>query len=132
MSLRKKYLNLPAVGKKVSNQESTPYCRAARFPSVREAGAAYFRIQKLIDTPEADLSAYRLQIRGVWHVAIVGDAPGQELADELERWLSAGESVELATDALEFLFRWRAEQSRYGPWVEVHYRPGRRFRFGRE
>ena len=115
----------------MSNQEANPYCRAARFPSEREAGAVYFRIQKLIDTPEADLSAYRLQIRGVWHVAIVGDAPGQELADELERWLSAGESVELATDALEFLFRRRAEQSRHGPWVEGHYRPGRRFRFGK-
>jgi hypothetical protein len=62
----------------------------------------------------------------------MGEAPGKELVDELERWLSAGESVELPGDALEFLFRRRAEQIKRGSWVEGHYRPGQRFRFGRE
>jgi hypothetical protein len=115
----------------VSNQEATPYCQAAKFSSERTAGRVYFQVQKLIDNPEADLSAYRLQLQGVWHVAVVGDAPGKELADKLERWLSAGESVDLPEDAVEFLFRRRAEQIKRGPWVEGHYRPGRRFRFGK-
>jgi hypothetical protein len=110
-------------------QEPTPYHRAATFSGEKEAGAVYFRLQRLIDTPDADLSAYRFQVQGVWHVAVVGDAPGKELADELEKWLSSGEAVELPGDALEFLFRRRAEQIRHGPWVEGHYRPGRRFRF---
>jgi hypothetical protein len=113
----------------VAEQNATPYCLAAKFPSERAAGRVYFQIQRLIDSPDADLSAYRFQIQGVWHVAVVGDAPGKELADELEKWLSSGEAVELPGDALEFLFRRRAEQIRHGPWVEGHYRPGRRFRF---
>jgi hypothetical protein len=113
----------------VAEQEGTPYYLAAKFPSERAAGRVYFQIQKLIDNPEADLSEYRFQIQGVWHVAVVGDAPSKELAEELEKWLSSGESVELSGDALEFLFRRRAEQIKHGPWVERHYRPGRRFRF---
>jgi hypothetical protein len=116
----------------VSGEErSSRYHRAAKFSGEREAGAVYFRVQKLIDTPDADLSAYRFQIQGVWHVAVVGDAPSKELAEELEKWLSSGEPVELSEDVLEFLFRRRAEQIKHGPWVERHYRPGRRFRFGK-
>jgi hypothetical protein len=91
----------------------------------------YFQIQKLIDNPEADLSAYRLQLQGVWHVAVVGDAPEKDLAEELEKVMAAGEPVELPSDALDFLHQRRAEQTKHGPWVERHYRPGRRFRFGR-
>jgi hypothetical protein len=92
----------------------------------------YFQVQKLIDNPDADLSAYRLQLRGVWHVAVVGDAPASELAEQLEKVIAAGEQVELPSDALDFLWRRRTEQIQYGDWVEGHYRPGRRFRFGRE
>jgi hypothetical protein len=55
----------------------------------------YFQIQNLIDNPDADLSAYRLQLQGVWHVAVVGDAPDKELAEELEKVMAAGELVEL-------------------------------------
>jgi hypothetical protein len=62
-------------------------------------------------------------------VAVVGDTPSKELADELEKWMSSGESVDLPNEALEFLFRRRAEQIKRGPWVEGHYRPRRRFRF---
>jgi hypothetical protein len=116
----------------VVNQESTPYCQAAKFSSERAAGRVYFQVQKLIDNPEADLSAYRLQLQGVWHVAVVGDSPGKELAEELEKVMAAGEPVELTSDALDFLIQRRAEQIKRGPWVERHYRPGRRFRFGRK
>ncbi len=77
----------------MSKHEKTPYHRAARFPGEREAGAVYFRIQDLIEPPECELSAYRLMILDVWHVAIVGDAPSDELAVRLEMQFSRGESV---------------------------------------
>ncbi len=115
----------------MSEQEGTPYFLAAKFPNERAAGRVYFQIQKLIDSPDADLSAYRLQLQGVWHVAVVGDAPGSELAEELAKWMSNGEPAELPSDALDFLRQRRAEQIKHGPWVERHYRPGRRFRLGR-
>ena len=108
--------------------EQTPYHRAARFPGEREAGVVYIKIQGLIEPPECDLSAYRFLIRAVWHVAIVGDAPSRELAEQLERHLSGGEPVELPDDTLDFLRRRRQQQLKHGPWVERHHRPGRRFR----
>jgi hypothetical protein len=116
----------------VAEQNATPYCLAAKFPSERAAGRVYFQSQKLIDNPDADLSAYRLQLQGVWHVAVVGDEPASELAEQLEKVIAAGELVELPSDALDFLRRRREEQIKHGPWVERHYRPGRRFPFGRE
>ena len=113
------------------NYEKTPYNRAAKFSREREAGAVYFRIQDLIEDPECDLSAYRFLILGIWHVAIVGDTPDSELAEQLERHLSGGEPVELPVDTLDFLRRRRQQQIKHGPWVERHHRPGRRFRLGK-
>ena len=116
----------------MSNQKATPYCRAAKFPSERAAGAAYFKIQKLIDSPDADLSAYRVQLRGVWHVAVVGDAPGDGLAEKLEKAFASGEPVDLPGEVLDFMWSRRAEQIQHGPWVERHYRPGLGIRFREE
>ncbi|MBC8281449.1 MAG: hypothetical protein H8E48_11720 [Chloroflexi bacterium] len=115
----------------MSNYQKPPYHRAARFPGGPEAGAVYFRIQELIDHPECELSAYRFLTHGVWHVAIIGDAPNRELAEQLERHLSGGETVELPVDTLDFLRRRRQQQIKHGPWVERHHRPGRRFRLGK-
>ena len=114
----------------MSIDEKTPYHRAARFSGEREAGAVYFRIQDLIEPPECELSAYRFLNLGVWHVAIVGEAPSAELAEQLEMQLSRGEPVELPVDTLDFLLRRRRQQTKHGPWVERHHRPGRRFRLG--
>ena len=116
----------------MSNQETTPYCRAAKFPSERAAGVAYFRIQKLIDNPDAELSAYRVQIHSVWHVAVVGDAPANELSEKLEKTFAVGEPVDLPNEVLEFMWQRRAEQIQNGPWMEGHYRPGLGFGFGRK
>ena len=115
----------------MSNDEKTPYHRAAKYLMEWEAGAVYFRIQDLIEDPECDLSAYRFLILGVWHVAIVGDTPNNELAEQLDRHLSGGEPVELPVDTLDFLRRRRQQQIKHGPWVERHHRPGRRFRLGK-
>ena len=115
----------------MSNYEKTPYNRAAKFPREREAGAVYFRIQDLIENPECDLSAYRFLILDVWHVAIVGDTPNSELAEQLERHLSGGEPVEFPVETLDFLRRRRQQQIKRGPWVERHHRPGRGFRLGK-
>ena len=114
----------------MSNYEKPPYYRAARFPGERDAGAVYFKIQDLIEGPDCDLSAYRFLILGVWHVAIVGEAPSNQLAEQLEMQLSRGEPVELPVDTLDFLLRRRRQQTKHGPWVERHHRPGRRFRLG--
>jgi hypothetical protein len=104
----------------VSNQEATPYCLAAKFSSERSAGHVYFQVQRLINNPDADLSAYRLQLQGVWHVAIVGDTPDKELVEELEKGMADGELVELPSDALDFLRQRRAEQIKHGSWVDDH------------
>ena len=114
------------------SNEKNPYHRAAKFPGEREAAAVYFKIQELIKHPECDLSAYRFLIQDVWHVAIVGEIPSSELADQLERDLSVGERVEISVAILDFLLGRRQEQIENGPWVERHHRPGQRFRLSPE
>ena len=114
------------------SNEKTPYHRVAKFAGEREAGTVYFKIRELIETPKCDLSAYRFLIQGIWHVAIVGETPSSELADQLERELSIGERVEISVGILDFLQGRRQEQIENGPWVERHHRPGQRFRLGPE
>ena len=65
-------------------------------------------------------------------VVVVGDAPASELSEQMEEVIADVELVELPSDALDFLLQRRAEQIKHGPWVGRHYRPGRRFPFGRE
>lgn len=101
----------------MSSQAITPYIRAARFANERAAGAAYFRIQKLIDSPDAELSAYRLQLRGVWHVAVVGDAPDDGLAEDLEKTLASGEPADLPGEVLDFIWS-RREEGLVKQWVD--------------
>lgn len=115
----------------MSNPESPRYYRAAKFTNPRLAEATYFGLQKLIDRPDADLSVYRIQILGEWYVVAVGAFPSRELADELQRILSTGESVDIPSQVLNFLWQRREEQIESGPWVEGHYRPGLAFRFRR-
>lgn len=111
-----------------SNEAVTPYYRAARFQDEQSAGAAYFQIEELLfKEPDNDLSVYRLILNGVWHVVIIGDAPGDDLGQQIEMALSIGESVSLAEDVLNFLRQRRVKGSKLAPWVERHFRPGRHF-----
>ena len=116
----------------LQQQESKSYCRAAIFANERLAGKAYLQIQDLIFGTQCDISAYRFKINDVFHVAVVGDTPDEELDSQLQKALTHGETVCLEEPMLDFLQRRRATQQERGPWVEAHYRPGRRFSFGRE
>ena len=115
----------------VSEQRTTPYYRAATFTGERSAGAAYDRVQTLLfAAPECELSAYRFQIMGIWHVAILGDLPDEGLGQELETALASGTLVSLGSDVLTFLQQRRDEERKQGTWVEHHHRPGLGLSFG--
>ncbi|MBI4319709.1 MAG: hypothetical protein HY675_14570 [Chloroflexi bacterium] len=73
--------------------EPLPYYRAARFSGERPAGSAYFQAQALIfDTPDSDLSVYRLQLNYVWHVAVLGEQPHEVLQHQIDAILFTGGS----------------------------------------
>ena len=114
-------------GKEGSGQ----YCRAARFSGERSAGVSYSQVQNILfATPDCELSAYRFLIRGVYHVAVVGDPPDEGLGQEIEMALSGGTSVGLDSKTLTFLRQRRETERKQGLWVERHHRPGLGFRFG--
>ena len=101
------------------------YLQAARFPSERQAGRAYFRAQEaLYSAPACDLSAYRFLIDRISHVAVLGDPPPQEVDRAIRRILATGEPITLPAEVVETLFQRRSQQIRLGPWVERHHRPG--------
>ena len=107
-------------------QEPVPYHRAVRFKAERPARRAYFQAQDLIfKTPECDLSAYRLLLEQLWHVAVLGEPPQGDLEQKLQSILSRGEPVSLPPDILKLLTERRNQAIKRGPWVERHYRPGR-------
>lgn len=111
------------------------YHQAARFSGEEAAGAAYRQIQqRIFEREDADLSAYRVQFRPaetpeaplVSHVAVLGQAPQEDLAEQLQQILSAGEPEELPGDVLKALAERRRQMRRRGRWSEGHYRPGKR------
>ena len=106
-------------------QEPAPYHRAARFADDRRAARAYAQLQESIFTADCDLSAYRLLINQVPHVAVLGAPPPPELDERLGALLAAGEPVPLPAPVLDALVTRRRQAGRMGTWVEGHYRPGR-------
>ena len=108
-------------------QEVTPYSRAARFANERVAGQAYFAVQDAIFTAEAcDLSAYRLQLNRVSHVAVLGQPPPEELDQTIAALLAAGETTALPAEVVKLLAQRRRQATRDSAWHEGHYRPGTR------
>lgn len=110
------------------NQEPTPYRRAARLAGEQPAGEAYFGVQRVLHdaTEPTDLSAYRLQLDRLWHVAAVGVVPPAVVLTAIEEILARGEPADLPDDVWQTLTDRRAQATREGPWTEGHYRPGRR------
>ena len=107
-----------------ADQPPRLYIQAACFPSERKAGRAYFRVQDaLYRTPDCDLSAYRLLLNRISHVAVLGAPPPEELDRTIRRILSSGEPTTLPAEVIAALLKRRAEQIRFGPWVERHVRP---------
>lgn len=102
------------------------YCQAARFTGQRPAGLAYRQAQDAIFRAECELSAFRLQIHHLWHVAVVGQQPPAELHQRIRTILAAGELVPLATDILALLFERRAQIIPHTDWMEGHYNQNNR------
>ncbi len=99
------------------------YCLAARFDREREALQVYNRTQNLIYREPCELSAYRLQVSRIWHVAVVGVSPTEDLNRRIERILARGQAVVLPEDVVEMLVERSAQMRSQGPWTERHYRP---------
>ena len=109
------------------NPSGDPYIRAARFVSEQPAGQAYFALQQAIFTAAPnDLSAYRVQLDDVYHVAVVGVRPAPVLEERLMAILAAGVPTELPAVAQQTLLARRAQVAPHQTWWEGHYRPGRR------
>ena len=104
------------------------YHQAARFPGEEPAGEAYVAAQEAIyaHAGEVDLSAYRFQLNRVSHVVVLGDPPPTELHDRLRAIFASGEPATIPEDVLKLLNARRQEATQAGPWVEGHYRPGKR------
>ncbi len=99
-----------------------PYHQAARFAGEQPAGRAYQQAQAAIYRTDCDLSTYRLQVNQVWHVAVLGETPPQDLAEELQAILAAGAPATLPREVLTMLVERRKQATKLGPWVERHYR----------
>ena len=103
-----------------------PYLRAARFTAEQPAGRTYRALEQAVFTAAPnDLSVYRFQLAGVYHVAVVGVRPPPALEERLTALLSAGTPTELPATVQQALLARRAQVTPYGPWWEAHYRPGR-------
>ncbi len=113
-----------------AEHEPQPYSQAARFTSERFAGRTYRQAQAAIYNAreDVDLSAYRFHLNTIWHVAVLGVQPPEEVAQQISTILAAGEPTALPDDVLRLFQERRAQAAQLGPWVEGHYRPGRRSR----
>ena len=109
-----------------SEQEAVPYHRTARFADDRTAAGVYQHIQATIFTTPCDLSAYRFLLDQAPHVAVLGTPPPPDLDHRLEELFAPGEPATLPRSVLQALVERRRQMGRRGPWVEGHYRPGRR------
>ena len=110
-----------------SSQRQPVYVTAARFSGEKPAGRAYRQAQDLLfATPDCELSAYRFHLDRIWHVAVLGDQPPEDLERQLQTILSRGQPASLPEEVLTQLQRRRAQAVNLGPWVEGHHRPGRR------
>jgi hypothetical protein len=100
-----------------------PYHKAARFTGEQPAAKAYFEAQEVIfNDTESELSAYRLMLNTIYHVAVLGEQPSQETDDAITRILSLGQPATLPTEALAALNARRIDMKQHGSWVEGHYR----------
>src|SRR5215213_507287 len=85
--------------------ESSPtqpaYLRVARFSREKPAGRAYRKAQDLLfATPDCELSAYRFHLDRIWHVAVLGDQPPEDLERQLQTILSRGQPASLPDEVL--------------------------------
>ena len=104
-------------------QLQEPFCIAAKFRAEPTSRRAYFTAQNTIKKDrDNDLSVYRFQLSGVFHVVVLGMAPPAPLEQQLRQILTTGDPATLPENVIALLFARRAEISRQGPWFERHYR----------
>ena len=106
--------------------EPAAYLRAARFTSERTAARVYRQAQDAIHSTPCDLSVYRFLLDQVTHVAAVGAPPPTRLDQTLTCLLATGIPAALPAEVQQALLARREQARRLGPWVEGHYRPGKR------
>jgi hypothetical protein len=103
--------------------EPPPYHQAARFAGEQPAGEAYNALQDAIfRDPHNDLSAFRLILNQVWHVAVLGLTPPDQLRQQIDQVLATGEPAELPSEVLQALAERRRQSIRHASWVERHFR----------
>lgn len=107
--------------------EQPPYSKAARFAGKKPARKAYFQAQEVIfqDT-ESELSAFRITLNAIYHVAVLGEQPSEETDQEITQILAQGMMTILPPEVTAALNARRLEMKQHGEWVEGHYRPGKR------
>lgn len=104
-------------------QSQEPFCIAAKFQAEPVSRRAYFTAQDAIKKhQDNDLSVYRFQLTGVFHVAVLGVTPPEPLEQRLRQILAIGDPATLPENIISILVARRAEISRQGSWVEKHYR----------
>ena len=102
------------------------YCRAVRYGEEPPSAQAYFQAQNMLADVTHELSSYRFQLDQIWHVAVLGDRPPAEFDQQIASILAAGEPTTLPSDILILLNQRRLQAATIAPWVEGHYRPGKR------
>jgi hypothetical protein len=96
--------------------------RAVRFQGEGPARRAYFAVQNAILETACQLSTYRFLVRGIWHVAVMGEPPPEELGLEINRALRSGDSVELPEEIAQSLSERGKQERQKRIWTERHYR----------
>jgi hypothetical protein len=91
-------------------ERDTTWLLAYCYPDMQTAGEAFERARDIVFSEDIDASAYRVQLNGVPHVVVLGEAPLlPELRRRFEVACAGGEPVELPTDARAVLVRRRLE-----------------------
>ena len=114
-------------GPNKEHETQPAYAQAVRYNDEQEAGEAYFQAETAIFGTNYELSAYRLKLEEMWHVAVLGDTPPEDFDQLIQAILSTGEPTELPPEILAFLNQRRLQARQLGSWVEGHYRPGKHF-----
>lgn len=105
-----------------NERQQSSYFRAIRLEGDRPSGRVYQELQSTIAECECDLSVYRFRLDAAWHIAVLGETPSTRLDETLTALLASGDPVSVPLEVANALATRRSEATRYGPWVEGHYR----------
>ncbi len=98
---------------------------AYRFDGKETAGIGYNQARDVVFGTNIDASVYRVQIKGVWHVVVLGDG---QLAEQqrltFEQACAQGATAELPVEVRTFLEERRASGKLPGAFWEANYQPG--------